>query len=150
METSNVMTTAFTPLTSLLGGVLIGTSAAGLLLISGRIAGITGLLRRLLPGPAGAQRSDALAFVAGVIAAPLVWTGITGQPIPVSMTDNVPLLAVAGFLTGFGSVIGNGCTSGHGVCGLSRLSGRSLLATGTFMAVAMLTVFIVRHVLGGP
>jgi uncharacterized membrane protein YedE/YeeE len=143
------MTTEFTPLASLAGGALIGASAVGLMLVSGRIAGIAGIVRRaLLPG-AQARPFEAWAFIAGLIAAPLVWAAVTGSEAQQTVSTNLPLLAVAGLLVGFGSIVGSGCTSGHGVCGLSRLSQRSIVATGTFMATAAITVFILRHVVGG-
>lgn len=140
--------TEFTPLQSAIGGALIGVSAVLLMLGSGRIAGISGILARLVAPRAGSQPVDALAFVAGLIAAPLVWTHFSGAPVTQTVTDNVVLLISAGLLVGFGAVYGGGCTSGHGVCGLSRFSIRSLVAVATFMATAAITVFIVRHVLG--
>lgn len=140
--------TEFTPYQSAIGGALIGVSAVLLLLGSGRIAGISGILARLLAPRAGSQPFDALAFVAGLILAPVIWTNLSGAVATQTVTDNVPLLIVAGLLVGFGAVYGGGCTSGHGVCGLSRFSTRSLVAVATFLAAAAITVFITRHVLG--
>lgn len=143
------MTTEFTPLASFLGGALIGLSATGLMLFSGRIAGIAGILRRaLLPGP-GSRALEALTFIAGLMAASGLYTLATGETVHQTVSSNTPLLAVAGVMVGAGSIIGSGCTSGHGVCGLSRLSARSIVATGAFMAAAIVTVYVMRHVVGG-
>jgi uncharacterized membrane protein YedE/YeeE len=119
------------------------------MLVSGRIAGIAGIVRRVLLPSTQSRPFEALAFIAGLIAAPAVWAAVTGSPAHQTVSTNLPLLAVAGLLVGFGSIVGSGCTSGHGVCGLSRLSRRSIVATGTFMATAAITVFILRHVIGG-
>lgn len=127
----------------LLGGVLIGLASGGLYLLAGEIAGISGIARSALTGP---DRGWRWAFVAGLLVAglaarlsgdPAVAAGLAGQ--------SLPLLAGAGLLVGLGTGIGNGCTSGHGVCGLSRLSLRSLVAVPVFMAAAALTVWLVRH-----
>jgi uncharacterized membrane protein YedE/YeeE len=139
--------TEFTPVASLLGGALIGASAVMLMAAKGRIAGVSGIAVRLLPPYADGELAGRLAFILGIVVAPLVVLLATGTaPLP-SIEAGPALLAFAGLLVGFGSVWGNGCTSGHGVCGLSRLSVRSLVATLTFMATAMATVFLVRHVL---
>jgi uncharacterized membrane protein YedE/YeeE len=139
--------TDFTPVASLLGGALIGASAVMLMAAQGRIAGVSGIAVRLLPPYADSEFAGRLAFLLGIVVAPLVVLLATGTaPLP-SIEAGPALLAFAGLLVGFGSVWGNGCTSGHGVCGLSRLSVRSLVATLTFMATAMATVFLVRHVL---
>lgn len=143
------MTTEFTPFASLAGGALIGLSAVGLMLVSGRIAGIAGIVRRALMPDPHSRPAEALTFIAGLLAAPLIWSAATGAAVQQTVSGNLPLLAVAGFLVGFGALIGSGCTSGHGVCGLSRFSARSLVATGTFMATAIATVFVLRHVAGG-
>ena len=140
--------TNFTPVASTLGGALIGASAVILLLFSGRIAGITGIVRRLLPPEPTPATFEAAAFIAGLIAAPLVWRVLSGVPVAQTVSLNFPLLAIAGLLAGFGAAWGNGCTSGHGVCGLSRFSIRSLAATATFMAVGIVTVYVTRHVVG--
>jgi uncharacterized protein len=143
------MTTEFTPWTSLAGGALIGASAVGLMLVSGRIAGIAGIVRRvLIPDPHSRPR-EALAFIAGLIAAPITWVAVTGTEVHQTVSTDLPLLVVAGLLVGFGSIVGSGCTSGHGVCGLARMSPRSIVATATFMIAAMVTVFFLRHVVGG-
>ncbi|MFM7084110.1 MAG: YeeE/YedE family protein [Hyphomicrobium sp.] len=139
----------FTPLASFIGGVFIGISAVGLLLVSGRIAGIVGIVRRaLLPDP-HARSLEALAFIVGLFAASPIFLLIAGTTALQTVSNNLSLLSVAGLLVGFGSILGSGCTSGHGVCGLSRLSPRSIIATLTFMTTGALTVFVVRHVMGG-
>lgn len=142
------MTTEFTPLASLAGGALIGVSAVGLYLVSGRIAGISGIVRRALLPTQNSQPLHALAFILGLMAAPLVWQAATGAAVAQTVSDNLPLMAAAGLLVGLGASIGNGCTSGHGVCGLSRFSLRSLVATLTFMATAIATVLVTRHLMG--
>lgn len=141
--------TTFTPWESLAGGALIGASAVLLLLVTGRIAGISGIVRRLLPPYATSAPLEAAAFVLGLLAAPFVWTTVTAQPVEQTVTSSLSLAVVAGVLVGAGAFTARGCTSGHGVCGLSRLSRRSLAATATFMATAAATVYVVRHVLGG-
>jgi uncharacterized protein len=138
----------FTPVASAAGGALIGVSAVLLLLTSGKVAGIAGILRRAMFPGATSRPIEAFAFLAGLAATPLLWLALAGQPLAQSMSPNLLLMAVAGLLVGFGSSMGNGCTSGHGVCGLSRFSIRSLAATATFMATAAVTVYIARHVLG--
>ena len=140
--------TEFTPLTSLIGGAMIGLSAVLLMAWEGRIAGISGIAGRLLPPYRDGAFLSRLGFVVGLIAAPLLAVAITGREIVQTVPSNLPLMIVAGLLVGFGSVYGNGCTSGHGVCGLSRLSLRSLVATVVFMATGFATVFLARHVIG--
>ena len=141
--------TEFTPLSATAGGVLIGVSAVLLMAMIGRIAGISGIVgARLLPRPA-ADWGWRLAFVIGLIAGPLVLALVSGAPAPVQFPMGPAVMAVAGFLVGVGSMLGNGCTSGHGVCGLARLSARSLVATASFMVAAIVVVFIARHVIGG-
>lgn len=141
--------TEFTPLASLAGGALIGASAVLLLLVSGRIAGISGIVRRLFPPYGGNAPLEAAAFLGGLIAAPLVWTLVTAESVRQTVTPSLSLALVAGLLVGAGVFAARGCTSGHGVCGLSRLSRRSIAATATFMATAAVTVYVVRHVVGG-
>lgn len=139
--------TAFTPLSALMGGVLIGLSAVMLMALNGRIAGIAGIVGGLL-GPApfsGLDRYWRLAFVVGLVVAPGIWFAATGAMPAVAVTDSWLLLLVAGLIVGVGTQIGSGCTSGHGVCGLARLSPRSLAATAVFMAAALVTVFVTRH-----
>ncbi len=138
----------FTPVPALLGGLMIGAAAALLLWTNGRIAGISGIAAGLLGRP-GPEHGWRIAFVVGLIAAAPVYALATGEAIRISLTPSLPLLIGGGLLVGFGARLGSGCTSGHGICGLARLSVRSLAATGTFMAVAVGTVFIIRHLLGG-
>ncbi|AMB44214.1 YeeE/YedE family protein [Methylobacterium sp. AMS5] len=137
----------FTPLSATLGGIMIGASAALFLLLNGRIAGISGILGGLLTPPSRETWWRA-AFLAGLVLAPLVYAGLGGSLLSVTVDASFTLLVVAGLLVGFGARLGAGCTSGHGVCGIGRGSPRSLAATGTFMAVAILTVFVTRHLLG--
>ena len=138
----------FSPLTALIGGALIGLSAVLLLGLKGRVAGVSTIVARLLPPYQDDELPGRVAFVLGLIAAPLL-SGLVGYwPQPI-ITGNSMVLVISGLLVGFGTVWGYGCTSGHGVCGLSMLSTRSIVATGIFMATAMVTVFIVRHLAGG-
>ncbi|MFA5952660.1 MAG: YeeE/YedE thiosulfate transporter family protein [Hyphomicrobium sp.] len=139
----------FTPLSSLSGGALIGASAVLLLLFSGRIAGVSGLLRGLLPPYTGDAFGVSLAFLAGLVAAPVVWLWITGVPVHLESPTSSWTTLAGGLLVGIGAALSRGCTSGHGVCGLSRLSPRSLVAVPVFMATAAITVFILRHLIGG-
>lgn len=141
--------TEFTPIASLVGGALIGLSAVLLMAWEGRIAGISGIAGRLLPPFRDDAFPSRLGFVIGLVAAPLLFMAASGQSIPHTVSPDIALMTAAGLLVGFGSTWGNGCTSGHGVCGLSRLSVRSFVATGIFMGVAIVTVFVTRHVIGG-
>lgn len=141
--------TEFTPVASLVGGTMIGLAAVLLMATTGRIAGVSGFVSRLLPPYLDDQFAVRVAFVSGLLAAPLVYTLITGATVPLTVTSNTVQLIAAGALVGFGSVSGSGCTSGHGVCGLARRSSRSLAATATFIMAGMVTVFLSRHVMGG-
>ena len=134
----------FTPWASLAGGVLIGVAAAMLLLLSGRVAGISGIVGGLL-APRRGETGWRLAFVAGLLAAPAAWWLFNGPPLAPRIDAGFGTLALAGLLVGAGTQYGSGCTSGHGVCGLSRLSPRSLVATLAFMGAGMATVFVARH-----
>lgn len=136
----------FTPWASLLGGVLIGLATAILILFNGRIAGVSGILGGLLK-PRWHDVDWRIAFVAGLIIAPSLWGLFAYLPIALIEADNT-MLIVAGMLVGVGSRFGAGCTSGHGICGLSRLSPRSIVATLSFMTVGFVTVYVVRHVIG--
>ena len=139
--------THFTPLTALCGGLLIGLSAAVLLLFNGRIAGISGIVGGLLQRYKAGDFAWRMAFVLGLVLAPALYR-VFGE-LPESRIDaDLATLVVAGLLVGFGSRLGSGCTSGHGVCGLSRLSPRSMVATATFMATGFITVYFVRHLFG--
>ena len=139
------MPTAFTPVSALAGGALIGLAAVWLLAALGRIAGVSGILNAAVDQSEG--RGWRLAFLLGLIAGAAAWFALVDVP----RRDEFPWpwLALAGLLVGFGTRLGNGCTSGHGICGLARFSRRSLWAVVAFMAVAMGTVFVVRHVFGG-
>lgn len=139
--------TSFTPFASLAGGAVIGISAVMLMAVKGRIAGISGIASRLLPPYEDREFVGHLAFVLGLMTAPLLVWFLSGRMPVVTIEATTPILVLAGFLVGFGTVWGSGCTSGHGVCGLSRLSPRSLVAVMTFMATAAGTVFIMRHLL---
>ena len=136
----------FTPWASLTGGILIGLATALLLLANGRVAGISGILGGLLR-PARGDVAWRVAFVLGLFVAPIVWLAMRAMP-PAQIDHSPALLAIGGLLVGVGTRFGSGCTSGHGVCGIARLSPRSLLATACFMAAGFVTVFVVRHVLG--
>lgn len=141
--------TEFTPFASLIGGALIGCAAVILMAANGRIAGVSGIVSALLPPTGREEYLPKAGFVIGLVAAPLAYQIATGNTIVQTVSADFVLMATAGLLVGFGSVFGSGCTSGHGVCGLARLSPRSLAATTTFMAVAVATVFVTRHVVGG-
>ena len=133
---------------ALLGGLLIGAAAGLLLILSGRIAGVSGMAARAVriadQGPPWLQ---AVGFLVGLQGGALVIALALRAP-PITITSSVPLLIAGGLLVGFGTRLGNGCTSGHGVCGLARLSPRSIAATATFMAAGIVTVFALRHLLG--
>ncbi|MCL6712467.1 YeeE/YedE family protein [Pseudomonas sp. R2.Fl] len=131
---------------ALLGGVLIGLAATALLLFNGRIAGISGIVNGLVGQGAG-ERGWRIAFLLGLAGAGMLVMKLTGQASASPATT--PVLLLAGLLVGFGTRLGSGCTSGHGVCGLARLSLRSLVAVLVFMAAAVLTVFVTRHLAGG-
>ncbi len=137
-----------TPVAGLFGGALIGLAAAAMMLLTGRVAGVSGIFGGLL-ALRPADRAWRIAFVAGLIAAPLL-AALAGVPLPnPAMTSSLALIAVGGLLVGFGSRMGNGCTSGHGVCGLARLSGARSSATVIFMGAAVITVAVIRHGFGG-
>ena len=138
----------FTPISAAIGGGLIGLSAVLLMLLTGRIAGISGILGRLLDWRAD-DKDWRIAFIAGLILAPLMagWMGY-GMPAPKLPTSWAVIIA-AGLLVGFGTRLGGGCTSGHGICGVARLSARSIAATIIFMLTAIATVAVTHHLLGG-
>lgn len=131
-------------LVALVGGVLIGLASGGLYVLSGEIAGITGIVRRAFGGP---ERGWRVAFLGGMIVAALAWLVLADVEAATAGLHDVslPVLIGAGLLVGIGTDLGNGCTSGHGVCGLSRFSPRSLVSVAVFMAVAVLTVWVMRH-----
>ena len=139
---------SFTPISALIGGLLIGAAAALLWFMNGRIAGISGIIGNLAQAKAD-DRGWRIAFLAGLVVAPLVYALTIGGIAPVGITASPVLLIAGGLLVGFGTRLGGGCTSGHGVCGVARLSMRSLAATATFMAGGIVAVFLLRHVAGG-
>lgn len=147
-----IVATDFTPLASLAGGVLIGLSAVMVMALFGRIAGIAGITNGVLGavvpmGGAPTDRGWRIAFIAGLLAAPLA-VALAGGSVAQTVPDNLVGMAIAGLLVGLGTGLGSGCTSGHGVCGIARLSRRSLVAVASFMAAGFATVFILRHVIG--
>jgi uncharacterized membrane protein YedE/YeeE len=136
----------FTPWSSLGGGLLIGLASALLLIVSGKIAGISGIVGGLLK-PSNGDSAWRLAFLLGLAGAPVIYSLLA--PLPqVHVEAGYPTLVAAGLLVGFGTRYGSGCTSGHGVCGLSRRSPRSLVATAAFMVAGFITVYVVRHLFG--
>ena len=135
---------AFTPWPALAGGVVLGTAVALFLLFNGRIAGISGIVGGLLR-PAPGDIAWRVAFIAGLAAAPVLYA-VAANPIELQIDAGYALLVVAGLLVGVGTSYGSGCTSGHGVCGMSRLSPRSIAATAIFMGAGFVTVFLLRHV----
>ncbi|MEE1864843.1 MULTISPECIES: YeeE/YedE family protein [Pseudomonas] len=137
----------FTPWSALLGGALIGLGVSMFALLNGRVAGISGLLGSLLQKHDEGRREKGL-FVLGILVAPLLWWVFAGRPLAEFEAGPLTLI-VAGLLVGLGARYGSGCTSGHGVCGLARLSPRSLVATLSFMASGIGVVFIARHLMGG-
>lgn len=139
------MDTTFTPVASAAGGMLIGLSALLLLLFNGRIAGLSGIVGGLLPPFAGDWRWR-LAFISGAILGPVGYVAVTG-PVDFAVPASTLALALGGIVVGIGVTFGNGCPSGHGICGIGRLSPRSIVATLTFMAKALVTVYIIRHVI---
>ncbi|MEF2073076.1 YeeE/YedE family protein [Consotaella aegiceratis] len=136
---------------SLAGGLLIGLSSVLLMLWFGRIAGIVGIAARAMRAVAVplADRAWRIAFILGLVAAPVLVALFTGHPVHQTVSHDLALMAVAGGLVGFGTTLGSGCTSGHGVCGLARLSPRSMAAVAIFMAAGIATVFVMRHLLDG-
>lgn len=140
--------TDFTPIASLAGGALIGLSAALMLVTHGRVAGVSGIFGGLL-GRLTPDFPFRIAFVLGLVLAGVGALLIAPDMVPSGTRPSLLVAAVAGLVVGFGTRLGNGCTSGHGICGVSRWSTRSIVATATFIATGAITVFIVRHVVGG-
>jgi len=146
-----MMETAFTPWHSLGGGILIGLAATLLMALMGRVMGATGILAGALTWPKRAGLSDWLwrvAMLAGMISGPLAVQLVTGKMPVVDVLVSLPALVVGGFIVGIGVTFGSGCTSGHGVCGMARLSRRSIVATAIFMITTALTVYVLRHIVG--
>ncbi|MCR9123582.1 MAG: YeeE/YedE family protein [Phyllobacteriaceae bacterium] len=139
------MATEFTPFMSLFGGILIGVAAIALMALHGRIAGMTGILAGVLP-PVGSDWQWRAAFLAGAIIAPALYL-IAGGSVPFAVPVPVWAMVLGGVIVGIGVHFGSGCTSGHGVCGMARLSPRSIVATITFMITTGITVYVMRHVL---
>ena len=137
---------SFTPMASLVGGVMIGVAALLLMLLHGRVMGMSGILGGIVRPAARDDVPWRLLFVAGALLGPLAVIYLVGRPVDVVPVASGLVLPVAGFLVGLGTAIGSGCTSGHGICGLARLSMRSAAAVGMFMITAVVTVYIVRHV----
>lgn len=130
----------------LLGGLILGVAAMWLLLSLGRVAGISGIVWGAMAEP---DRHWRILFVVGLLIGGLITHVVLGIPVPDQSNTPLPLVALSGLLVGLGTRIGGGCTSGHGVCGIGRLSSRSIVATATFMATGVLTVFVIRHIVGG-
>ena len=136
----------FTPWSALAGGLLIGLSAAFLLLVSGRLSGISGIMAGLVP-PFASDVGLRIVYAVGLIGAPFILATAAPALLPeISFKTSIPILILAGLLVGFGTRLGSGCTSGHGICGISRFSPRSITATAVFFAVAALVVFATRHI----
>lgn len=138
--------TDFTPWASLGGGVLLGISTVMLMALFGRIAGIIGITAGVVTE---GDRGWRIAFIGGLLAAPILWLLFTGGFPTQTVSNNLTGMAIAGLLVGAGTALGSGCTSGHGICGLARLSGRSLASVVTLMLFGGITVFVLRHVVGG-
>lgn len=136
----------FTPVSALIGGGLIGLSATILLAVNGRLAGVSGIMAGLVP-PARDDAMWRILFIVGLLGGAAAWLLVTGGPV-IAFDVGWPVIVIGGLLTGIGTRIGAGCTSGHGVCGIARLSPRSIVATATFVAVGALTVLISRHMIG--
>ena len=136
----------FTPVSVLIGGLLIGLAAALLLLLNGRLSGMSGIVGGML-APKSSEVGWRLVFVAGLLLGAFIYMLATGGAIPVRVQASVPVLVAAGLLVGFGTRLGSGCTSGHGLCGIARLSSRSIVASAVFFGVAMLTVLLTHHAL---
>ena len=143
----------FTPIASFVGGCMIGLAAAMLMAINGRVMGVSGVLGGLVTSAGSGNKhaeddkSWRWLFVAGTVIGPFVVWGLQGAPIEITPVASAWMVPVAGFFVGIGAAVGNGCTSGHGICGLARLSVRSFVAVGTFVSTGIITVYILRHVL---
>jgi uncharacterized protein len=138
----------FTPIASTVGGLLIGIAAAGLLIFHGRIAGISGIAAGVFRRQPG-DTAWRMMFLAGLLVAGLAWSSISPEAYRFEITRSSGAIIAAGLLVGVGTQLGSGCTSGHGVCGIGRLSKRSIVATLTFMSTAAVTVFVINELLGG-
>jgi len=143
------METEFTPIASLSGGVLIGIASVLLMAFRGRIFGATGILAGFIMPSHSGDWAWRAALLAGMVSGPLVIWALTGQMPAVDVPVSTAMMVIGGFIVGVGVTFGGGCTSGHGVCGMARLSPRSIVATGIFMLATAVTVYVVRHVIGG-
>lgn len=143
------MITEFTPWMSLLGGVLIGTASVLLMGLFGRIMGATGILAGFVMPQSADDWGWRAALLAGMMTAPALYWIISGEPVAVDVPVSTAAMIIGGLIVGAGVTYGGGCTSGHGVCGIARLSPRSIVATVVFMVVAVATVYVTRHVVGG-
>lgn len=143
------METTFTPFASLFGGVLIGAATVLLMVLHGRIAGATGILAGALLPSNMADWFWRLAMIAGMVTAPALMLFTTSTMPEIQVPVSTPALAIGGLIVGVGVTLGSGCTSGHGICGMARLSPRSIAATLTFMVVTFATVYVIRHIIGG-
>jgi uncharacterized membrane protein YedE/YeeE len=139
--------TEFAPVSGLVGGLLIGLASVLMLWGTGRITGISGIFGGLLT-PARGDVAWRTAFIVGLVGGGLLWPLLAGDALPVDVQVSWPWMVVAGLLVGFGTRLGSGCTSGHGVCGIGRMSARSLVAVITFMIAAIATTYVMRHILG--
>ena len=139
----------FTPLSALTGGVLIGLSAVLLLAVNGRVAGISGIVHGIVAPEKPNDLDWRLLFLVGLIAGAFLYRLLNGMDTSIALEASILIVGGGGILTGIGTAVGSGCTSGHGICGLARRSSRSLAATISFMLVGGITVFILRHVIGG-
>jgi uncharacterized protein len=139
------METSFTPWASLIGGIMIGVAATLLMALHGRIMGLTGIVSGVIP-PVSVDWQWRAAFLAGAVVAPMAYVA-AGGIVPFASPASFTVLAIGGVIVGFGVKLGSGCTSGHGICGIARMSPRSIVATCLFMASTFATVFVIRHVL---
>ena len=137
----------FTPVSALIGGLMLGAAAVILMAFNGRIAGITGITRGVIQ-PVRGDVMWRVAFLGALIVSPLIYNLAAPEPVTITVSSSLPLLMIGGFLAGLGACVSNGCTSGHGICGMGRLSKRSFAVTATFMATAVVTVYLSRHLFG--
>ncbi|WP_114287159.1 YeeE/YedE family protein [Candidatus Halocynthiibacter alkanivorans] len=142
------MVTEFTPWASLIGGILIGLAAVLLMLLRGRVFGATGILAGVLSPSGSSDWTWRAQLLAGMVTGPLLYSLLFGQMPVIQVPVSTPMMVIGGVIVGIGVTFGSGCTSGHGVCGMARLSPRSIVATAVFMLFTFLTVYVVRHVLG--
>lgn len=142
------MVTEFTPWVSLAGGILIGLASVMLMAFQGRIFGATGILAGFITPSSSSDWTWRALLLAGMVTGPVVYLLVTGDWPAIEVPISTPMMIIGGFIVGIGVTFGSGCTSGHGVCGMARLSRRSIVATATFMLFTAITVFVIRHVIG--